>query len=295
MFTSKNIFLAALCVVSFVHTTLSESWLEMLNSHRNNITKSTYQFLMKQYQDYIQGKALKIADVRIKQIPIIENNEKVVDLANINHPRISIMTDDQCFLAHQFPGDIDPRSSGYSKMRASVFNALENMIVQLDVLAPEFGYQVGMLEIKLFEGLRDLATQKQLFDEKMKKFIDENPTMTEQQAYDETCKWVSPYINNVPVHSTGAAVDIALWDKKSQTFCNMGRFNTGGKQAPTFCQDESLTEQQKNNRLLFLLAATEAGLTNYLNEFWHFSLSDRYAAYYREENAELRCANYGSV
>ena len=295
MLNSKSILIKAFVMVGFAHTIVSKSWLEMLNEHRCNIKESTYQFLMKQYQDYAQGKAPKIADPIIKQIPIIENNENLVDIARMNHARISIMNDDQCLLAHQFSGDIDPRSAGYSKMRASVFKALKNMIKQLDLLAPEFGYQAGMLEIKLFEGLRDLAIQKQLFDEKMKKFMEENPTMTQQQAYDETCKWVSPYSNNIPVHSTGAAIDIALWDKKSQTFCNMGRFNTGGKQAPTFCQDESLTEEQKNNRLLFLLAATQAGLTNYLNEFWHFSLGDRYAAYYREENPELRCANYGSV
>lgn len=295
MLTSKKILLSSLFMLTFSHITLPKSWLDMLNDHRKNMTETVYQFLTKQYNDYILGQAPKIADPRIKQIPIIENNEEVIDITAINHPRISIMTDQECPAAHDYVGDIDPRSNGFSKMRKSVFHALQRMINHLDRLALEFGYQPGMLEIKLFEGLRDLATQKLLFDEKMAACIAANPTMTLQQAYDETCKWVSPYIDNIPVHSTGAAVDIALFDQKSQRFCNMGRFNTGGKQAPTFTADESLTEEQKNNRLLFLIAATKAGLTNYLNEFWHFSLGDRYAAYYREEDPALRQAQYGSV
>ena len=205
------------------------------------------------------------------------------------------MTEDDCLFAHESPADIDLRSDGYSMVRASVFDALVRMLDELDLLAPAFGYKVGKLEIKLFEGLRDLATQQKLFDAKMAAIWVTNQMMTQSEVYAETSKWISPYIDNVPVHSTGAAIDIHLWDGESKTFCDMGRFNKGGSLAPMFSGDVRLTQQQCNNRFLSLLAATQAGFTNYLFEFWHFSLGDRYASYYREQNQELRCAYYGCV
>jgi len=257
--------------------------------------ESTYELLTTQLQSFMSGQAPAIADQRIKQIPIRENNDPVVDIATLSHPRISVMTDSDCLLAHESVSDIDPRSPGHSKARAGVYQALVRMLNVLDELAPAFGYEAGMLEIKLFEGLRDLATQKKLFDAKLAKVLAAHPKMTQQEAYTETSKWVSPYINNVPVHSTGAAIDIHIFDRKSKTFCDMGRFNKGGKLAPTFSTDSVLTQQQKSNRLLMLSAATRAGLTNYLNEFWHYSLGDRYAAYFREKNVDLRYACYGSI
>ena len=43
------------------------------------------------------------------------------------------------------------------------------------------------------------------------------------------------------------------------------------------------------------MAATKAGLTNYIYEYWHFSYGDRYAAFWQEEDASKRVAHYGSV
>ncbi len=288
--TVAFIFLGSISFLS-----LSAYWQDILGDKRAAMGEPTYELLAAQLQLFTSGQAPAIADQRIKQIPIKENGELMVDIAVLGHPRISEMTESDCLLAHESPDDIDPRSDGHSKVRAGVFQALVRMLKNLDELAPAFGYKAGMLEIKLFEGLRDLTTQKEMFDGKMAKILAENPTITQEEAYAETSKWVSPYINNVPVHSTGAAVDIHIFDRESKTFCDMGRFNTGGKLAPTFSTDSRLTKLQKNNRLLMLIAATRAGLTNYLNEFWHFSLGDRYAAYFREKNAELRCACYGSV
>lgn len=114
-------------------------------------------------------------------------------------------------------------------------------------------------------------------------------------AEQETAKWVSPYKNNVPVHSTGAAVDIGLWDNKMEDFLDMGTFGAiWGKNnnAPTF--SENTTDNQKRNRLYCLVAAETVGLTNYLYEFWHFSSGDRYEAYWNKDLNEKR-AIYGSI
>lgn len=270
-------------------------WRTMLAEYRTLMGSRMYRLLLAQYDAFIQGDAPTIADVRIKEIPIIECNGPLVDVRVRAHPRIKVMEKAELPKAHMYPEDIDSRSDKHGQVRLGVFEALKRMIEELDKLAPAFGYQVGELEIRLFEGLRDVATQKQLFDGVMARIRKENPEMTEEQAYQETCKWVSPYINNVPVHSTGAAIDIHLWSNKRNAFCDMGRFNVAGPFAPTFSTEPQLSENQKRNRLLLLMAATRAGLTNYVYEFWHFSYGDRYASYWRQANPQARRAIYGSV
>ena len=279
----------------FVQSLFAAEWQNMFNIYRSNMDDRTYSILSNQYDAYKNNDAPTIADVRVKQIPIIESQQALVDLRLVAHPRIKVMEEHDLPKAHTYLEDIDPRSERHGWMRTEVFEALERMIEELDLLAPTFGYEVGELEIRLFEGLRDIATQKQLFDTKMAELLERNPGMTEQQAYQETCKWVSPYINNVPAHSTGGAIDIHLWSNKTNSFCDMGRFNVGGALAPTFCTDSSLSEQQQKNRFLFLIAATKAGLINYVYEFWHFSYGDRYASYWQEANPDARQAIYGSV
>jgi D-alanyl-D-alanine dipeptidase len=233
-----------------------------------------------QLQSFTEHNCPAIADQRIIQIPIIECGEELIDLSQECHPRISVMNEQDLILAHECIDDIDQRSPSHTFVRKSVYDALIKMLDQLDRLAPHFGYESGELCIKLFEGLRDLETQKIVFDKCLHGIMQNNPSLSYEKAYQETCKWVSPYINNIPTHSTGAAIDIHLWNNKTQQFCPMGRFNSGAKTAPTFSTDEVITEEQIKHRFLFLIAATEAGLTNYVFEFWHYSLGDRYASYW---------------
>lgn len=278
-----------------VQSLFASEWQDMLNLYRSNMDDRTYQILNSQYIAFKQAEAPAIADSRVKQIVIKESQQALVDLRLAAHPRIKVMEDQELPQAHTYLEDIDPRSARHGWVRQGVYESLERMVEQLDRLASVFGYQVGELEIRLFEGLRDIATQKQLFDTKMAELLERNSTMTEQEAYQETCKWVSPYINNVPAHSTGGAIDIHLWSNKANSFCDMGRFNVGGSLAPTFSNDPSLSEEQQKHRLLFLIAATQAGLINYVYEFWHFSYGDRYASYWSETNPDARQAIYGSV
>ncbi len=273
----------------------AKNWENLLQDNRKLMGEETYQLINKQYKEFISGKSPAIANPLIKEIEIIECGEPLVDIKSVNNARIGVMEDDLLLKAHSCKEDIDPRGEKYSFVRKSVYDALCRMVKELDNLAPSFGYEVHELQIKLFEGLRDLSTQKQLFDFKLEELRKKNPELTEEQLYEETSKWVSPYINNVPTHSTGAAVDIALYSKKAEKFCDMGRFNTSGPAAPTFSDSPSLTQEQQKTRLLFLIAATKAGLINYLYEFWHFSYGDKYAAYWRETDIVNRVAKYNSI
>jgi D-alanyl-D-alanine dipeptidase len=260
----------------------NSQWSIFLEKYKNDMRPDVYELLHEQYTRFALDDTPSIADARIVNIPIEECGEALINLTEINNTRIQVMNNHDVILAHTYPHDIDPRSLKHSFVRKSIYEALMNMIDQLDIWSPHFAYEVGDLSIKLFEGLRDLKTQQILFDAKFNGIQQSHPTWSHLEVYQETCKWVSPYKNNVPTHSTGAAIDIHLWSHKKHNFCTMGRFNVGGETAPTFSEHSSLTTEQITNRFLFLVAATHAGLINYSYEFWHYSYGDRYATYWNK-------------
>ena len=216
-----------------------------------------------------------IADDVIKEIPIIECDESFCDIRSIENPRITMLN--------------EPASpfQEASLMRVSVFRCLEEMVENLDALAPGFGYTPGKVSIRVYEGLRSLDTQKALFEKK----VAEYPELSREEAELEASKWISPVKDNIPVHVTGAAVDLRLYDEEKGEFLDMGIFGTiwgPNEEAPTFYPH--LTEAQKQNRLYCHKAATLAGLVNYPYEFWHYSYGDRYWAFTlgKEPLAKLR-------
>lgn len=251
--------------------------------------------IKRQHAAYKSGNAPAIAHPDIKTIPIEECGEALVDVRYTQQefPRISMMPDPAK------PFESDECNSGLpsaSKMRAGVYQSLSEMIVWLDTFSGEFGHKEGQVDIKVFEGLRDLNTQAMLFNNKKKEIMAANPEMTDQQADAETSKWVSPVKNNVPVHSTGAAVDLRLWDQINKKYVDAGKFGViwgANPSAPTFSED--VTDEQKESRLYFLAAAVQADFTNYQLEHWHVGKGDKAHQFWNEEDPSKRVACYGSI
>jgi zinc D-Ala-D-Ala dipeptidase len=270
-------------------------WQEIFQTFESILPYPTHSLIKSQYLAFRSHSLPTIADERMKSIPIHENNEELVDIKTMDHQRISMLPDPQ----KPFEGALF--NSGLpkaSKLRKGVFLRLEKMVDALDNLAPYFGYQPGQISIKVFEGLRDLTTQAKIFQAKFDEIQKKSPEMTRDEIERETAKWVSPVRNNVPVHSTGAAVDIRLWDNDKNDFLDVGSFGVlwgATEDAPTFSETGTLSIQQKLNRFLCVAAANQAGLTNYLFEHWHYSYGDRYDAYWHQNNPESRNAIYGSV
>jgi len=246
-----------------------------------------------QYKAHVAQQLLPIAHHAIRSVPIVDNNERLVDIRNTKHPRISMLPnapDGQPFAGPQYNAGFEHSS----KMRHTLWVSLVKMIKHLDGLSPSCGYQPGSLSIKVFEGLRDLESQQKLFDNKLAEIKKQNPSMTDEAADRETATWVSPTENNVPAHSTGAAIDIRLWNSSTKDFVDTGTFGViwgPNDNAHTF--SANTTPTQKRNRLLLLTAADRAGLTNYTYKHWHFSTGDRYAVYWQEKDARKRQAHYG--
>ena len=265
------------------------TWIDIFDTYRNVLASES--ILPNQQRAFASAQAPTIVDSRIKEIPISENGEELIDLRLMTCQRIFMMDDPSIpFEGPTFHSGL-PQAS---KMRMGVFKKLLAMIVELDRLAHYFGYEPGQIDIKVFEGLRDLKTQKKLFEKKVEEILQITPHLSLEMAEREASKWVSPYKNNVPVHSTGAAVDIRLWDNRTSGFLDMGAFGViwgKNENAPTF--SENLIDRQKQNRFYCFVSAERAGLTNYAYEYWHFSSGDRYDAYWKKNDPSERKAFYG--
>lgn len=265
------------------------AWIDLFAEHRELMQSREGAAVQKQYEIFASDQAPKVVDPKIKEIPIHENGEELIDLKSEIIERIKMMRDPEKPFGSP---DCNSGLPNASKLRKGVFLQLKEMIPSLDRLSFAFGFKPGQIDLKVFEGLRDLKTQKQLFEKKLAEILAAYPQFTLEEATQETCKWVSPVENNIPVHSTGAAVDFRLWDNRKQAFLDLGPFGVIwglNPNAPTF--SEEISKSQKLNRLYCTLAAAEAGLTNYFYEYWHFSSGDRYDAWFHKKP----CATYNSA
>ena len=272
---------------------LLSSWKDCIAKRRPGLPARVQVIIEAQQEAFSKQRVPKIADPVIKAIPIEESSEPLVDITTEGHPRISMLPTPETPFASP---DCNAGFSASSRIRQTVYKKLEAMLEYLDKLSLEYGYSPGTIEIKVFEGVRSLETQQRLFDEKVNELRINNPNLTENEIFSEASKWVSPTKDNIPVHSTGGAVDVRLWSNETGNFLDMGSFGViwgGNDKAPTY--SEGLTPDQLKNRLLLLEAAASAGLVNYPYEWWHLSSGDRYASYWLEEVQSQRRAVYGGI
>jgi D-alanyl-D-alanine dipeptidase len=211
-----------------------------------------------------------IAAQAVKSISIQDSEEPLVDLNEIHNPRMKPLAS----LNPDYPNTYE----GYAKVRHGLYQGLVTMLNHLP----------DGIGIAYFEGFRPLQKQKEYFDNKLKETL---LTIKDKElAYQEASKSVSPFIENTPVHCTGAAIDMTLFkmvDGKPQLL-DMGEFDTiygVNPQQETF--SENTTQEQRTNRLLLLKAATQAGLVNYGYEWWHYSFGDKAWAYVKGEKAAI--------
>lgn len=257
---------------------MTDRWADVFDRYRPVVGQGS--LVEAQFHRYLSGRCPKIADPEIRGFWTSSPEESWVDLTEQDSERLCMMpTPGTPFAGPDF-------NSGFphaSRMRASVVAALGRMVGFLDELAPAFGKAPESVSIRVFEGFRDLDTQARLFHEQVDRIRAENPGMATADAESEASRWISPVKNNVPVHSTGLAVDIRLWHQPADAYIDLGVFgviwetNPG---APTF--SENTSPRQKVNRFYCLLAAERAGLLNYPFEFWHFSVDDAYSRWFQK-------------
>ncbi len=223
-----------------------------------------------------EQKIVLIADPAVLAIPIHENNESLIDLAN------------QKEIAYG-PAPLVPDNKDYTKMRKTVYEKL----LKAQSTLPDG------LKFCLYEGARSLELQQNIFQERYDILRKADPKKTHEEIFTESTKFVSPVINidgskNVPPHSTGAAIDVYLIDKTGK-MVDMGIHldDTYKDITGEYCQTNStvISEQAKNYRKMMGKALQDVGFVNYPTEYWHWSYGDRYWAYQTKQ----KFAVYGAA
>ncbi|HSW69580.1 MAG TPA: M15 family metallopeptidase [Gammaproteobacteria bacterium] len=221
-------------------------------------------------------KIVLIADPKVLVIPIHENHDPMIDL--IAQKEISYG-----------PPPLLPDNTNYTKIRKTIYDKL----IKAQAMLPDG------LHFRLYEGYRSLDLQQKIFDERYNKLLKEHPALTHQQIFLESTKFVSPVINldgstNVPPHSTGAAIDVYLVDKKGNVV-DMGIHldDTYEDLKGIFCKtdSEAISEKAREYRKIMGKVLETVGFVNYPTEYWHWSYGDRYWAY----QTHRAFAIYGTV
>lgn len=269
--------------------------------------------------DIVQKAVLycSVVDQYVTAKEIIENKDPLVDLASFDLlnvlseadkasflQRLSISNSDFQKLFERFKAlsTFDQKYAeksyeGNSKVRLGVFERLLKMLTRL----PD---HIG---IAYFEGYRPLSKQKEYFDQKFIEIFNQELKKTQstlstfseaaldhflEMIYELTTTHVSPFINNTPTHSTGAAIDIHLYDTNTNELLDIGKFDViFGENTEQQAFASHLSIEKQKNRVMLFQAAAESGFAIYGNEWWHISYGDKVWAFVYNESF----AHYGYV
>lgn len=216
-----------------------------------------------------------IASKQILSIPIEDNKEQLLDIFKVKNERLIPLYD-------LHPGKLSPAHKSYGLMRVSLKKKIHAM---LDFLPKNMG-------IAIFEAYSPPEVQERYFNNKVDELLKSG--LKKPEALVEASKWVSPP-DIIPVHCTGAAVDLTLFEIKedgTKQLVDMGVFGViFGENPHPQTLAQNVSKLQQSNRRLLLRAASAAGLVNYGFEWWHFSYGDRAWASVRQADHAI----YGLV
>ena len=121
--------------------------------------------------------------------------------------------------------------------------------------------------------------------------------------------WAPPNCNPLtpPPHSTGAAVDLTIFDTQTQICCDMGSpiDELSERSQPHYFAERLVQDNLSNperelaksaahKRDILANAMEKAGFKRHLGEWWHFSLGDQMWVWLSQaQDAEIQVAHYG--
>ena len=212
----------------------------------------------------------------IQAIPVDECHEPLVDLTQCSD------------LIVGSPPECPETAPDYCWVRQGV----RDRLVQAQTLLPDGVY------LRLYEGFRSAAVQEMLFANHLAQVKQDQPELSEQQAYVEATQLVSAPTrpdgtDNTPPHSTGAAVDVELVDERGAVLDFGMEIADWSRVSLALCETDyaELSERAKRHRQRLLDVMQRMGFVNYPQEWWHFSYGDQFWAYTLGQPAAI----YGRV
>ncbi len=199
-----------------------------------------------------------IGDQRVKDIPVQECGEAIVDLQT-DFPELTFDRD----RVH-----VQKKSQSISKSRKAVGQKL----MQAQALLP------SGIKLLMKECYRPMWVQKIFWDGYSAHLKRLFPDWSEAQIYEECSKLNAPL--DVAPHTTGGAVDLTLIDADGR-WLDMGtEFNASPLENANanYTLAENISDRAKENRKILIQVMTAVGFVNYPTEWWHWSYGDKYWA-----------------
>lgn len=203
-----------------------------------------------------------IADPDVAAVPVRDNGEPLVDLADIGVA-------------------VRAATSTGRRVRTGVAQRL----VLADSALPDG------VRLLVREGHRDPAEQNRIFTGYRARLRTLRPDVDDAELDRLTSRFVSPPA--LAPHIAGAAVDLTLADHAGEPLWMGTPIDATPEDSANAClfAAPNIDAQARANRDLLAEALTGAGLINYPTEWWHWSFGDRYWAF----TTGADCAIYGPV
>lgn len=125
--------------------------------------------------------------------------------------------------------------------------------------------------------------QEQYFSLRLQEVQRQNPNLSEDEQIELTHSMVAH--PSTAGHTTGAAVDLTLWNRQTNTPIDMGSgIAEFGNIAYTMYPN--ITSSQRANRMKLQKLMVEENFAPFLAEWWHFSYGDKeWAFFYKQPTA----------
>lgn len=239
------------------------------------------------------------------QMPIIESGESLVP---IPPDRFAFETPHP----YEVLGAPYDHASPYF-LREGVLVALQEAQIHLQQIYPHW-------QIMIFDAYRPIAVQAFMVNFTYAQVLQEKgwqanalSTAQQKQVWQDVYElWAPPNLDSKtpPPHSTGAAVDITLFDTQTQETVFMGSeidelsarshpyyFAELASNLQTPPEEKRLAQQAAQNRSTLYDAMRQAGFQRHPKEWWHFCLGDQMWAWLTQQeqpHLSLR-ARYGRI
>jgi D-alanyl-D-alanine dipeptidase len=130
------------------------------------------------------------------------------------------------------------------------------------------------LYFSIVEGYRVIAVQRMMFRHAQKRARERYPDWNDEQIYHEAGRYSAPPdAKTPPPHITGGAVDLAIVDERGEQLDFISPFEIEDLRHAAFTAP-GISETARANRELMRSVLEPTGLTNYADEWWHWSYGD---------------------
>src|SRR5690606_29490915 len=127
--------------------------------------------------------------------------------------------------------------------------------------------------LQIVGAFRSFEVQRLMYERAKGELRAKHPEWSEELLTDYINVFSAPPVHETPPpHTTGGAVDLCVVDENGERLDMISPYEMGWDSAPTYI--EGLNPEARKNRDFMIKVLLDAGLTNFLGEWWHWSYGE---------------------